>query len=148
MAATPPIDMDKLHAFMGKAVGDMGAGLHAVLILLGDKLGLYKAMADSQPVTSRRAGRTHRKPPSATSASGSKANAASGYVTYDPATESFTLPPEQALALAIENSPAFLPGAFQIISSCFHDAGKIEQAFRTGKGVGWHEHHHDLFSNT
>ena len=57
----------------------------------------------------------------------------------------YTLPPEQALALAMENSPAFLPGAFQIISSLFHDAEKIEDAFRTGKGVGWHEHHHDLF---
>ncbi len=145
--ATAPIDMDKLHAFMGRAVGDMGAGLHAVLILLGDKLGLYKAMADSQPVTSaelaQRTGTNERYV-----REWLKANAASGYITYDPPTESFTLPPEQALALAIENSPAFLPGAFQIISSCFHDAGKIEDAFRTGKGVGWHEHHHDLFHGT
>jgi len=147
MATNTPIDMDKLHAFMGKAVGDMGAGLHAVLILLGDKLGLYKAMADSQPVTSaelaQRTGTTERYV-----REWLNANAASGYVTYDPATKSFTLPPEQALALAIENSPAFLPGAFQIISACFHDADKIEDAFRTGKGVGWHEHHHDLFHGT
>ena len=147
MAAAPPIDMEKLHAFMGRAVGDMGAGLHAVLILLGDKLGLYKAMADSQPVTSaelaQRTGTNERYV-----REWLNANAASGYVTYDPATKSFTLPPEQALALAIDNSPAFLPGAFQIISACFHDAGKIEDAFRTGKGVGWHEHHHDLFHGT
>ena len=147
MAAAPPIDMEKLHAFMGRAVGDMGAGLHAVLILLGDKLGLYKAMADSQPVTSaelaQRTGTNERYV-----REWLNANAASGYVTYDPATKSFTLPPEQALALAIDNSPAFLPGAFQIISACFHDAGKIEEAFRTGKGVGWHEHHHDLFHGT
>jgi len=147
MATTPPLDMDKLHAFMGKAVGDMGAAMHAVLILLGDKLGLYKAMADSQPVTSTelaaRTGTTERYV-----REWLNANAASGYVLYDPATKSFTLPPEQALALAVENSPAFLPGAFQIISSCFHDAGKIEEAFRTGKGVGWHEHHHDLFHGT
>jgi SAM-dependent methyltransferase len=147
MATTPSLDMDKLHAFMGKAVGDMGAAMHAVLILLGDKLGLYKAMADSQPVTSAelaaRTGTTERYV-----REWLNANAASGYVTYDPATATFTLPPEQALALAIENSPAFLPGAFQIISACFHDAGKIEDAFRTGKGVGWHEHHHDLFHGT
>ena len=147
MAAAPPIDMEKLHAFMGRAVGDMGAGLHAVLILLGDKLGLYKAMADSQPITSaelaQRTGTNERYV-----REWLNANAASGYVTYDPATKSFTLPPEQALALAIDNSPAFLPGAFQIISACFHDAGKIEEAFRTGKGVGWHEHHHDLFHGT
>ena len=147
MATTPPIDMEKLQAFMGRAVGDMGAAMHAVLILLGDKLGLYKAMADSEPVTSaelaRRTGTTERYV-----REWLNANAASGYVKYDPATGSYTLPPEQALALAIENSPAFLPGAFQVISSCFHDADKIEDAFRTGKGVGWHEHHHDLFHGT
>jgi 2-polyprenyl-3-methyl-5-hydroxy-6-metoxy-1,4-benzoquinol methylase len=60
----------------------------------------------------------------------------------------YVLPPEQALALAVDDSPAFLPGAFQIISSCFHDADKIQDAFITGKGVGWHEHHHDLFHGT
>jgi SAM-dependent methyltransferase len=147
MATAAPIDMEKLNAFMGRAVGDMGAAMHAVLILLGDKLGLYKAMADSEPVTSaelaRRTGTTERYV-----REWLNANAASGYVKYDPATGTFTLPPEQALALAIENSPAFLPGAFQIISACFHDSGKIEDAFRTGKGVGWHEHHHDLFHGT
>jgi len=147
MASAPPIDMGKLNEFMGRAVGDMGAAMHAVLILLGDKLGLYKAMADSGPVTSaelaRRTGTTERYV-----REWLNANAASGYVKYDPATGSYTLPPEQALALAIENSPAFLPGAFQIISACFHDSGKIEDAFRTGKGVGWHEHHHDLFHGT
>ena len=147
MPTVPPLDTEKLQAFMGRAVGDMGAGLHAVLILLGDKLGLYKAMADSLPVTSAElAERT--KTTERYVREWLKANAASGYVTYDPATESFTLPPEQAFALALENSPVFLPGAFQIISSCFHDAHKIEEAFRTGKGVGWHEHHHDLFHGT
>jgi len=58
------------------------------------------------------------------------------------------LPPEQALALAAEDSPVFLPGVFQILSACFNDASKIENAFRTGEGVGWHEHHHDLFHGT
>ncbi len=147
MATTALIDMEKLQAFMGRAVGDMGAAMHAVLILLGDKLGLYKAMADSQPVNSaelaQRTGTNERYV-----REWLNANAASGYITYDPASKTFTLPPEQALALAIENSPAFLPGAFQIISACFHDADKIEDAFRTGKGVGWHEHHHDLFHGT
>ena len=147
MATTAPIDMEKLQSFMGRAVGDMGAAMHAVLILLGDTLGLYKAMADSEPVTSaelaRRTGTTKRYV-----REWLNANAASGYVKYDPTSISYSLPPEQALALAIENSPAFLPGAFQIISACFHDAGKIEDAFRTGKGVGWHEHHHDLFHGT
>ena len=132
---------------MGRAVGDMGAAIRAVLILLGDRLGLYKAMADGTPVTpaelARRTGTAERYV-----REWLNANAASGYVTYDAATASYTLPPEQALALAVENSPAFLPGAFQIISSCFHDVDMIEQAFTTGKGVGWHEHHHDLFHGT
>jgi ubiquinone/menaquinone biosynthesis C-methylase UbiE len=142
-----PIDEAKLNAFMGRAVGDMGAAMHAVLILLGDRLGLYKAMADGAPVTSaelaKRTGTSERYV-----REWLNANAASGYVTYDAETETYVLPPEQALALAVDDSPAFLPGAFQIISSCFHDADKIQDAFITGKGVGWHEHHHDLFHGT
>ncbi|MEO8737241.1 MAG: class I SAM-dependent methyltransferase [Edaphobacter sp.] len=142
-----PIDETKLHAFMGRAVGDMGAAMHAVLIVLGDKLGLYKAMGDSTPITpaelATRTGTSERYV-----REWLNANAASGYVTYDPVAATYTLPPEQALALAVENGPAFLPGAFQIVSSCFNDREKIEDAFRTGKGVGWHEHHHDLFHGT
>ena len=143
----PAIDMDKLNAFMQRAVGDMGAAMHAVLIRLGDRLGLFKAMADSKPVTSaelaKRTG-THER----YIREWLNANAASGYVSYDAQKGTYTLPPEQALALAVENSPAYLPGAFQMISACFHDAEKIEDAFRSGKGVGWHEHHRDLFQGT
>ena len=146
--ATPAvIDEAKLHAFMHRAVGDMGAAMHAVLIVLGDRLGLYKAMGDGKPITpaelASRTGTSERYV-----REWLNANAASGYITYDADTQRYTLPPEQALALAVENSPAFLPGAFQIISSCFNDQAKIENAFRSGKGVGWHEHHHDLFHGT
>jgi hypothetical protein len=142
-----PLDMGKLNEFMGRAVGDMGAAMHAVLIVLGDRLGLYKAMGDSKPVTpAELAAKT--KTTERYVHEWLNANAASGYVTYDAATKSYALPPEQAFALAVENSPAFIPGLFQVISACFHDAGKIEEAFRTGKGVGWHEHHHDLFHGT
>ena len=141
------VNESKLNEFMGKAVMDMGAAIHATLIVLGDKLGLYKAMADSMPVTSatlaERTGTNERY-----IREWLNANAASGYVTYDPATATYSLPPEQALALAVENSPVFLPGFFQIVSACFNDAEKLEEAFRTGKGVGWHEHHHDLFHGT
>ncbi len=141
------LDMNKLQAFMGRAVGDMGASLHAVLIVIGDRLGLYKAMGDSLPVTpaelAARTG-THARYVE----EWLNANAASGYVTFDASAGTYTLPPEQALALAVENSPAFLPGLFQIVSACFNDAGLIENAFRTGAGVGWHEHHHDLFHGT
>jgi 2-polyprenyl-3-methyl-5-hydroxy-6-metoxy-1,4-benzoquinol methylase len=145
--STLPIDHSKLEAFMGRAVGDMGAAMHAVLVLLGDRLGLYKAMGDSQPVTSvELAARTSTSERYVRE--WLNANAASGYIAYDPATATYRLPPEQALALAVENSPAFLPGAFQIISSLFHDEEMIEKAFRTGSGVGLHEHHHDLFHGT
>ncbi len=146
-ATGPAFDESKLNEFMGRAVMDMGAAMHAVLVLLGDRLGLYKAMADSVAITpaelASRTGTTERYV-----REWLNANAASGYVTYEAATGKFRLPPEQALALAVENSPAFLPGAFQIISSCFMDAPKIEEAFRSGRGVGWHEHHHDLFHGT
>src|SRR5215471_4161194 len=143
----PPIDESKLNEFMGKAVGDMGAALHMVLMLIGDRLGIYKAMADSQPVTpaqlAARTGLNERN-----LREWLNANAAGGYVTYDPATQTYLLPPEQALALAVEDSPAFLGGAFQIMTACYHDVPKVENAFRTGQGMGWHEHHHDLFRGT
>jgi SAM-dependent methyltransferase len=145
--ATSPIDESKLNEFMGKAISDMGAAMHAALILLGDRLGLYKAMEDNLPVTSaslaERTGLHERYV-----REWLNANAASGYISYDSATGTYTLPPEQALALAVEDSPVFLPGAFQIISACYNDAPKIESAFRTGAGVGWHEHHHDLYHGT
>lgn len=142
--STPQFNEAKLHEFMGKAVCDMGAAMHGVLILLGDRLGLYKAMADSKPVTSAElASRTNTSERYVRE--WLNASAASGYVTYDAATKTYTLPPEQAMALAVENGPAFLPGAYEIVLSCFNDVGMIESAFKTGKGVGWHEHHHDLF---
>jgi 2-polyprenyl-3-methyl-5-hydroxy-6-metoxy-1,4-benzoquinol methylase len=132
---------------MGKAIGDMGAAMHSVLILIGDRLGLYKAMGNSAPVTPAELAKrtaTHER----YVREWLNANAASGYVTYDAQTGTYTLPPEQAFALAVDNSPMFVPGFFQVISACFHDAGKIEEAFRTGQGVGWHEHHHDLYHGT
>ena len=146
-STAPAVDMEKLQQFMGRAVGDMGAAMHAVLVVLGDRLGLYKAMADSKPVTpaelAARTG-THER----YIREWLNANAASGYVAYDAASGAYTLPAEQAFALAVDNSPAYLPGAFQIISACFHDAEKIQEAFTTGRGVGWHEHHHDLYHGT
>ena len=141
------IDESKLHEFMGKAVGDMGAAMHAVLVLIGDRLGLFKAMADSKPVTpgelAQRTG-THER----YIREWLNANAASGYITYDAVSKTYKLPPEQAFALAVENSPVYLPGAFQILNAVFQDAGKIQDAFVSGKGVGWNEHHHDLFHGT
>ncbi len=141
------IDESKLNEFMEKVVADLGAAIHATLVLIGDKLGLYRAMAGAGPLTpaelAARSGTAERYV-----REWLNANAASGYVTYDTATGRYELPPEQAFALTVEDSPAYLPGAFQIISSCFKDEPKITQAFRTGEGVGWHEHDANLFFGT
>ena len=136
-------DQSKLDAFMEKAVMDMGAAMHATLVVVGDKLGLYKAMADGGWLTSAElAARTNTAERYVRE--WLNANAASGYVTYDAAAQRYQLPPEQAFALTVQD----LPGAFHIISSCFKDEPKITQAFRTGDGVGWHEHDANLFFGT
>jgi ubiquinone/menaquinone biosynthesis C-methylase UbiE len=140
---SPQIEPSRLDAFMGKAVMDMGAAMHAVLVVIGDKLGLYKAMAGAGPVTptqlAQKTNTTERYV-----REWLNANAASGFVTYEPSTGEFTLPPEQAFALTTLD----LPGAFHVISACFKDEPKITQAFRTGEGVGWHEHDANLFFGT
>ena len=138
------VDELKLHAFMGKMVGDMGAALSGALVLIGDKLGLYKALADGGAATpdelARRTGTTERYVREWLAA-----QAASGYVDYDPATRRFAMSAEQAMALAVELSPVYVAGAFELIAAAYFDEPKVTQAFRTGEGVGWHEHHECLF---
>jgi SAM-dependent methyltransferase len=140
-------DMQKLDAFMGKLVGDLGASLSGVLIQLGDRLGLYKAMADGEPINSEDLAK-RTKLSERYVREWLSAQAAAGYVTYDAAAKTFTLPPEQAMALAQEGSPAFFAGAFDIVQAMWMDEPKIAEAFRTGKGVGWHEHAPCLFRGT
>jgi SAM-dependent methyltransferase len=144
---TQTIDEAKLNEFMGRFVGDLGAALSAALVVIGDKLGLYRAMHDGVPVTPEELG----------SRTGTDARyvqewlsnqAAGGYVSYDPTSERFFLTAEQSLALAHEGSPAFVPGAFQLATSLIKDEEKITRAFESGAGVGWHEHHHDLYTGT
>jgi SAM-dependent methyltransferase len=141
------VDESKLNEFMGKALGEMGAAFNTALILIGDRLGLYKAMAGAGPMTAAdvagKTGTTERYVREWLCA-----QAAGGYVTYDPATRTFTLPDEQAFALAVEDSPAFIPGAYQIVASLILDEPKIREAFKTGAGVGWHEHDCNLFEGT
>jgi SAM-dependent methyltransferase len=125
----------------------MGAAMNAALIVIGDKLGLYKAMAGAGPMSSAELAvktRTDERYVREWLA----AQAAGGFITYDAATRNYTLPPEQAFALAEENSPVFLPGFFHIVSACMKDEGRITEAFTTGKGVGWHEHDPSLFAGT
>ena len=139
----PSFDESKLNVFMEKVVGDMGAAMHATLVVVGDKLGLYKAMAGAGWLTpGELASRTNTAERYVRE--WLNAHAASGYVHYDAATGRYQLPAEQAFALTSMD----IPGAFHIISSCFKDEPKITQAFRTGEGVGWHEHDANLFFGT
>jgi len=141
------IDQEKLNQFMQKAVGDLGAVFHAALVVIGDKLGLYRAMAEAGPVTSselaKRAGASERYVREWLAA-----NAAGGYVNYDASAGRYSLSAEQSFALAEEGSPAFLPGAFQLATAAIKAEPKIAEAFRTGSGLGWHEHDPALFLGT
>lgn len=141
------VDQDKLNAFLGKAVGDIGAAMSANMVLLGDKLGLYKAMSTMGAVTPTELAKA-TKTTERYIREWLGNQAAGGYVTYDPETERYTLPEEQAMALADESSPCFLPGAFQVIAAAFSANPKIEQRFKTGKGLGWDQHDHRLFEGT
>lgn len=147
MSTNTQIDEAKLNEFMAKAVTEMGAALNAALVLLGDELGLYKAMAGAGAMTAEElAEKTGTFPRYVRE--WLAAQAASGYVTYNADQRTFTLPPEQAMALAEEKSPAFIPGAFQIIRAVMLDEPKVREAFLSGKGVGWHEHSPGLFQGT
>ncbi len=145
--AAAAVNESRLNEFLGKAIGDMGAAISAVLIAIGERLGLYKAMAGAGPLTSAelatRTG-THER----YVREWLNAQAAAGYIRYDPAAGRYELPPEQAFALAVEDSPAYLPGAFLCAISVARDMEKIIHAFRTGEGVGWHEHDPLLFEGT
>jgi len=142
------LNQQKLNDFLGRAVVDFGAAMHAGLVVIGEKLGLYKALAAAgEPITSeelaKRTGTTERYVREWLSS-----QAAGGYVTYDADSGRYSLSPEQAFTLADENSPAYLPGAFLLAASAVKSETKIAEAFRSGAGFGWHEHDHGLFVGT
>ncbi|MDA0182494.1 class I SAM-dependent methyltransferase [Solirubrobacter phytolaccae] len=139
---TQTIDEAKVQDFVFQAVGELGATLNAALVVIGDRLGLYKAMAGAGALTPRElADRTETNERYVRE--WLNAQAAGGYVTY--ADGRYTLPAEHAVALADENSPVFLQGAFQLMCAAVRDEPKITEAFKSGAGVGWHQHDHDLF---
>ena len=141
------INQDKLHEFLFKAIVDFGATFNAALIRIGDKLGLYKALASGGPQTpaelAKRTGTAERYVREWLST-----QAAGSYVTYDPATSKFHLSEEQAFAMADETSPVFLPGAFQVALAAVKAEELLTEKFKTGEGMGWHEHDHELFVGT
>src|SRR6202142_1649827 len=137
------IDMNKLNAFIGQFVGDLGAAVHAGMVVIGEKLGLYKALA-ARPMSSAEL--------SAATSTDERyvrewlaSQAAGGYVTYDDQTNKFSLTEEQAFALAQEDSPAYLPGAFQLALGALAAVPRIADSFRNGAGMGWHEHDDGVF---
>jgi 2-polyprenyl-3-methyl-5-hydroxy-6-metoxy-1,4-benzoquinol methylase len=141
------IDTKKLDEFLGKVVGDVGAAMSAALVVIGDKLGLYRAMAEAGPVT----------PSDLASLTGTaeryvrewlNAQAAGGYVTYDAASGRFSLPPEQAFALADDTSPASVPGLFHITAAVWHGEESMAKNFRSGGGIAWGDQHPCLFEGT
>jgi SAM-dependent methyltransferase len=141
------IDEAKLQAFLGKVLGDFGATASSALVVIGDKLGLYKAMAESGPVNSVELAKL-------TSTSERYIRdwlvnqAAGGYIEYDPSTERYTLPLEHALALTNENVPFFIVGGFQIMTAMVKAEPRIAEAFRTGGGLAWSDQDRSLFEGT
>ena len=139
------INEQKLNELLGKFLNDFGATFHSAMAVIGDKLGLYKALAEAGPLNSSelaKRSRTNERYVREWLAS----QAAGGYVNYDQATDRFSLSEEQAFALTDENGPVFLPGAFQLALSAVRSEPRIADAFRTGEGVGWHEHDSGLFA--
>jgi len=141
------LDEAKLHEFVGKAVGEWGAAMGALLIFVGDRLGLFKAMSGAGALMPEELARKTGTNPRIIK-EWLAAQAAGGIVRYDAATGRYTLPEEQAFALSDENSPAYIAGGYQILAGLFKDEEKILNAFRTGKGLGWGDHHHYLFQGT
>jgi len=143
-AQARPINSDRLNALLTQAVQDMGAAMHAALIVIGDRLGLYRAMADGAPVT----------PAELASRTGTaeryvrewlNANCAGNYLQYDAPSGRYSMSPEQAFALALDDTPVHLPGFYHMLASCMKDEEKLTEVFRTGAGFGWHEHEKGLF---
>lgn len=137
------IDMDKLNAFVGRFVVDLGATVHAGMAVIGERLGLYKALAPAPLTSVELAAKTQTDERYVREWLASQA--AGGYVTYDEITNKFSLTEEQAFALANDDSPAYLPGAFQLALGVLAAVPRIADSFRTGAGMGWHEHDEGVF---
>ena len=138
-----PLDSEKLEQFVFRAVEEVGATLNAALVVMGDRLGLYRALAGAGPLTSAelatRTGTAERYV-----REWLNAQAAGSFVTYHPGEGAYSLPAEHAVAFCDEDSPAYLPGLFQNALGSVLDSPRITDVARTGAGFGWHEHNHDV----
>ena len=142
-AQVAALDMDKLNAFIGQFVTDLGAAVHTGMVVIGEKLGLYKALAHGPMSSAELATKT--KTDERYLREWLSSQAAGGYITYNDKTNRFSLTQEQAFMLADENSPAYLPGAFELALGSLAAVPRIAESFRTGAGMGWHEHVDGVF---
>lgn len=136
-------DMNKLNAFIGQFVSDLGAAAHTGMVVIGEKLGLYKTLLGASLSPAELAART--KTDERYVREWLASQAAGGYVTYEEKSGKFSLSAEQAFALAMEDSPAYLPGAFELALGSLAAVPRITESFRTGAGMGWHEHDEGVF---
>jgi Methyltransferase domain len=139
----PALDMNKLNAFIGQFVTDLGAAVHTGMVVIGEKLGLYKALVGGPLSSAQLAAKT--KTDERYLREWLASQAAGGYITYDEKTGKFSLSEEQVFTLATEDSPAYLPGAFELALGSLAAVPRIADAFRTGDGMGWHEHVDGVF---
>src|SRR6202142_3296028 len=142
-AQAPALDMNKLNTFIGQFVTDLGAAVHAGMVVIGEKLGLYKALAGNPMSSAELAAKTGTDERYLREWLASQA--AGGYITYSAETRKFSLSEEQAFALANEDSPAYVPGAFELAVGALAAVPRIADSFRSGAGMGWHEHNDGVF---
>ena len=142
-AQAPALNMDKLNAFIGQFVTDLGASVHAGMVVIGEKLGLYKALATGPMTPAELAVKTGTDERYLREWLASQA--AGGYITFDAEISKFSLTEEQAFTLAHEDSPAYLPGAFELALGSLAAVPRIAESFRSGAGMGWHEHEDGVF---
>jgi SAM-dependent methyltransferase len=142
-----PVDANKLQSLVGKMLDDVGAAMSGALVLVGDKLNLYAALVESGPLSSDELAKKTGTVPRYVR-EWCAAQAASGYIEYDAKADRYSMTPEQAALFADPNSPTFFPGMFEIAAAMMRDEPKVSEAFRTGRGVGWHEHDACLFHGT
>jgi SAM-dependent methyltransferase len=142
-AQTFAIDTNKLNAFIGQFVTDLGAAVHSGMVVIGEKLGLYKALAEEPMTSTELAAKT--KTDERYVREWLASQAAGGYINYDQKDGTFSLNAEQAFTLAFEDSPAYLPGAFELALGSLAAVPRITEAFRSSAGMGWHEHADDVF---
>jgi ubiquinone/menaquinone biosynthesis C-methylase UbiE len=138
------IDQDKLGELLGRFVGDLGATIAAGNVVVGHRLGLYRGLAEGPATAEELASRTGTDPRYV--AEWLRGQAAGGYISCDPAAGRFSLTEEQAFALADPEGPLYLPGAFVLALGALRAESQVTDAFRSGAGMGWHEHHEDVFS--